>query len=86
MSTGRFVLLGLFQLLSAVALSGYWFHLRTEAFLSGPGDGDLYAHTLGFQWMVYCVIYLPPTLLATGALLLVQRLWIFRRPARQSPN
>ena len=86
MSTGRFVLLGLAQLLVAVAISACWFHFRTEAFLAGPGDGDLYAHTLGFQWMVYCVICLPAILLGTGVLLLAERKWIFRRPADKSPN
>ena len=81
MSTGRFLLIGLAQLVAAVAISAAWFHFRTEAFLSGPGDGDLYAHTRGFQWMVYCVFYLPATLLLAGALILAQRAWIFRRPA-----
>lgn len=84
----KFVLIAVAQTLLLVAATATWFHFRTEAFLAGPGDGDLYAHTSGFQWATYFLVYLPATLVVASGLVALQRsLWLGRSDnSRPGPN
>ena len=67
----KLILLALAQTALVVAGSIGWFDHRTKAYLAGPGDGDLYAHTDGFQWAVYVLFYLPRILLINCFVLLL---------------
>lgn len=48
-----------------------WFYIRTAAYLAGPPDGDLYAQTWSFQFIVGG-LYLVGTLPLLAALFLVE--------------
>jgi hypothetical protein len=63
-----------------LALSGWYAH-RTIDLLAAPPSGDLYAHTWGFQLMVFALMYLPATLVALTVLLLVEHVIQGRRRA-----
>jgi hypothetical protein len=60
------------QLFLAIAAVGYWFMLRTKAYLAGPADGDLYAQTWGFQIMIFAIGYIPWILLVVGILIIFE--------------
>ena len=66
------------QLFLAIAAVGYWFMLRTEAYLAGPADGDLYAQTWGFQTMIFTIGYVPWILLVVGILIILES-YVFSR-------
>lgn len=71
----------LIQLAAAVLAVAIWFYFRTEAYLAGPPDGDLYAHDWGFQFVVFGLIWLPLTLFSVGVLICLEwaafRLYVF---------
>ncbi len=67
------------ELVTILGAAAVWFAVRTANYLAGPPDGDLYAQTWGFQWLVFVLVYLPWALLAAGALLLIQSLLLTRR-------
>lgn len=48
-----------------------WFYIRTSAYLAGPQDGDLYAQTWSFQFVVGG-LYLLGTLPLLAMLFLVE--------------
>lgn len=81
----RFWILAAVQVILALVVISIAFYFRTEALLAGPGDGDLYAHTWGFQLAVFALLWVPATLLATGIVLVVERrllkpYYLARRP------
>lgn len=68
----KFWILALAQFALAVAIASIWFYIRTEALLSGPPSGDLYANNWGFQLIVFGLFWLPTVLLITGILLAIE--------------
>ena len=79
MTKRRFLFLAITQSLLVLAATAIWFYFRTETYLAGPGDGDLYAHTRGFQWLSYFIVYLPGALLISGIILAAEHSWFFRQ-------
>jgi hypothetical protein len=77
----------LYQLVLLFAFFCVWFYLRTAAYLAGPADGDLYAQTWSFQFMVgglYLVGAIP--LLALLFLLEAGLFRIAHRLAQSQPG
>ena len=70
----KFWVLAVLQIAIAIAAVGIWFYFRTEAYMAGSPDPDLYAWSWSFQWMVFAIFWLPPTLVFTGILLGIERL------------
>ena len=72
----KFWQLAVAEIVLAVCISAAWFYFRTAPMLAmpPPENGDLYAYNWGFQSIVFVVFWLPPTLLAVGVLLGIQRL------------
>lgn len=62
----------LIQIAAAVLAVAIWFCFRTEAYLANPLDGDLYAHSWGFQSLVFSLIWLPLALFSAGVLICVE--------------
>ena len=75
-SRRKFWQLAVAEIVLAVCISAAWFYFRTAPMLAAPPpeNGDLYAYNWGFQCIVFVVFWLPPTLLAVGVLLGIQRL------------
>lgn len=71
----KFWIVAALQFLAAVAVSAFWFWWTHRAWMAAPPEpySDLYAHDWGFQWLVYCVTWLPVTLVGTLTLVLVER-------------
>ena len=67
------------QLFLAIAAVGYWFIKRTEEYLAGPADGDVYAQTWGFQIMVFLIAYMPLILLVVGILIILESYVLSRK-------
>jgi hypothetical protein len=67
------------QLFLAIAAVGYWFMQRTEEYLAGPADGDVYAQTWGFQIMVFIIGYMPLILLVVGILIILESYVLSRK-------
>jgi ABC-type dipeptide/oligopeptide/nickel transport system permease component len=69
----RFWILAAAQVVLAIAAAATWFYFRTKAYLAGPPDPDTYAWSWDFQWMVFCIYWLPALLLCIGILLAIER-------------
>lgn len=71
------------QVALSIVAASVWFYFRTEAYLQGTPDNDLYAWSWSFQLMVFGLVWLPRTLLASAVLLLLE--WtVLRLIARSS--
>lgn len=52
--------------------SAIWFLVQSASYLRNPQDGDLYAHTWGFQFLVFVMFRLPLAFLLLGIVLAVE--------------
>jgi len=76
--------LAVLQIVLCLAVVATWFGFRTAEFMAEPTAGDLYAHDWGFQAVMFVLIYLPWTLLASGALVLIESV-VFQRRSADAP-
>ena len=67
--SARFWVFASIELFLCVGLAIAWFHVRTEAYLAGPPDPDLFAQSRSFQWFTFAVFWLP-AILVTNAIVL----------------
>ena len=75
--THRFWFWALMQVCIVVAIAGWQFYVGVSEYLAHPTDDDLYAHTWGFQAIVFLVFTLPKILV--GLLVLFGVEWFIAR-------
>jgi len=53
--------------------------LSINQYLANPGDGDLYAHTIWFQVMVFCFFRMPILTIILAVILSVEKTLMSRK-------